>query len=145
MTKKLGDSRFLCLSEDLAPHFSSIYSFWLPNPFANATILGKFGVPKPVTASHPSCTGNPVVLHPPFPPLRISVNPLYPFLYSHGFRKPIGALPEEMRASFTRAMTLDIRGVEAEVPLITLSLPFQTTADWFVRRLHFQVWTGLDG
>jgi hypothetical protein len=54
------------------------------------------------------------------------VKPLYPFLYNQGFKNPNGDLPEEMSASFTRAMTLDMRGVAADVPLITPSVPFQT-------------------
>jgi hypothetical protein len=83
---------------------------------SNSKICGKFGVPNPVTGSHPFVTGNPSTPQLLVFPAVMSVKPLYPWPYNHGFRKPRVGLPEAMRASFTSATTEDIRGQEAEVP-----------------------------
>jgi hypothetical protein len=121
------------LSFQLSPHpfpYTPLPIPLLPHqshfPPANSKIFGKTGVPKPVTASHPSTAENPVVLHPALNPLTISVNPLYPVLYNHGFKKPRGGLPEDIRASLTSARMEDIRGVEADVPEMMPKVPFQT-------------------
>jgi hypothetical protein len=66
------------------------------------------------------------VLHPALNPFTISVNPAYPVLYNHGFKNPKGGLPEDMRASLTRARMEDMRGVEADVPEMMPKVPFQT-------------------
>jgi len=62
-----------------------------------------------------------------FPPV-ISVKPLYPLEYSHGFKKPRGGLPSAIRASFTSERTLDAKGQEADVPEIEEKVPFQANA-----------------
>jgi hypothetical protein len=48
----------------------------------------------------------------------MSVNPLYPFLYSHGLRKPSAGFPAAIRASLTSEKIPDVSGHEADVPLI---------------------------
>jgi hypothetical protein len=42
-----------------------------------------------------------------------------------GLRKPSADLPETISASLTREIMPDVRGQDALVPLITLSVPFQ--------------------
>lgn len=86
----------------------------------------KFGVPKPVTASHPLTVGKPVVLQPLFEPLVISVKPLPLVWYNQGLRKPRGDLPELISASLTSARIPAMSGAEAEVPEMIPTVPFQT-------------------
>lgn len=97
-----------------------------PYYFANCVNSGKIGVPNPVTGSQPLVALNPSTPHPAALPLVMSVNPLYPFEYNQGFKNPRGALPQEINSSFTKERRPDMRGVEALVPLITPSVPFQT-------------------
>ena len=86
------------------------------------------GVPNPVTGSQPFVTGKPVTPQPWELPLRISVKPLYPLEYNHGFMNPRGGLPDPIRASLTSEMTLDMSGQEALVPEMEDSVPFHTKA-----------------
>lgn len=88
-------------------------------------ILGKYGVPHPVTASHPSVAGNPLTLQPAELPLVISVKPFHPSLYSHGFMKPSGGRPAARSASFTKPRTAAQMGVEPDVPTKETVEPFQ--------------------
>ena len=64
----------------------------------------KFGVPKPVTGSHPRAAGKPSVPHPGFVPFLISLNAVANRCeYSAGLIHPTGPLPAAMRASLTAA------------------------------------------
>lgn len=85
------------------------------------------GVPHPLTASQPSCAGNPAVSHPIAVPLLISVNALNPPAYSQGLRNPSGGLPAAISASLTSVMTALAAGVAQLVPSSRTSVPFQAT------------------
>jgi hypothetical protein len=95
---------------------------------SKSKISGKTGVPNPVTGSHPFVTGKPSTPHEFVLPAVISVKPLYPLLYSHGFKKPSVGLLWEMRASLTSARMEDASGQEAEVPEIVERVWFQKKA-----------------
>jgi hypothetical protein len=90
-----------------------------------ANILGRYGLPQPVTASHPGAAGKPVVLQPLLDPLTTSVNKTCPHLYSHGLRKPMGGRPSAANASFKRVKTAAAMGEEPDVPTRFNVLPFQ--------------------
>ena len=81
-----------------------------------------------MTGSQPFVTGKPAVPQLEVLPPVTSVNPLYPFLYNHGFRKPRGGLPQAMRSSMTSEIILAARGVDADVPEIDEKVWFQTKA-----------------
>ncbi len=58
----------------------------------------------------------------------ISVNPLYPFLYNHGFIHPSVGFPEAISASLTREMIDAVRGQEADVPEMEDAVRLKTKA-----------------
>jgi hypothetical protein len=87
--------------------------------------LPKYGVPHPVTASHPGVAGKPVVLQPLDEPLVTSVNKTWPRWYSQGLRNPRGGRPSASSASLTRAKTDAQMGEDPDVPTRPSVLPFQ--------------------
>lgn len=86
----------------------------------------KSGVPKPVTASHPSVAGKPSVPHPNALPLVTSVYTRQPLEYSQGFKKPRAGLLLLNRASLTKPKMPACSAAAAPVPEMGCSVPFQT-------------------
>lgn len=78
-------------------------------------ILEKTGDPRPVTGSHPALAENPLVLHPGFVPLVISVKALG-LAYRKGLMNPRGLFPAAMRSSLMSDTRLAEMGVAQEVP-----------------------------
>jgi hypothetical protein len=74
------------------------------NPKKIFNIFGKFGVPNPVTGSHPLTASKPGVPHPWLPPCVISLN-IPGFAYSVGLINPIGPFPTSYLAALQRQNT----------------------------------------
>lgn len=87
-----------------------------------ANIFGKFGVPNPVTGSHPFTAVKPLVPHPGLVPFTISFK-ISGCAYNAGFTNPTVLFPFAMRSSFMRLMIAPKIGALAEVPPAAPSLP----------------------
>lgn len=87
-----------------------------------ANNLGKEGVPKPVTGSHPAVAAKPFVPQPGLSPVVISLNALG-LAYRVGLMKPTGAFLAAILALLIRVIMLAKTGAEVEVPSSTDSTP----------------------
>lgn len=85
-------------------------------------MLGKSGVPRPVTGSHPCVLLKPGVPQPRLPPFVISFMTCG-FAYSTGLTNPTGAFFALMRCSLIMFSKLAKVGQDAEVPNARENLP----------------------
>ena len=106
------------------------HAFGTPGAAASKR-ASNFGVPKPVTGSHPAVAfhfappGTPE--HPTEYPAVMSVNAAE-LLYSHGFRNPSGGCPCDFLAAFSSAIAPAKAGPLALVPPTLICLPLSMTA-----------------
>ena len=77
--------------------------------------MEKIGDPNPVTGSHPLVAENPLVLHPGFDLLVISVKAVR-LAYTKGLRNPSGLFPAAMSSSLMSDIRLVMIGEAQEVP-----------------------------
>ena len=76
--------------------------------------MEKIGDPNPVTGSHSPVAENPLVLHPGFNPLVISVKAVG-LAYMKGLRNPSGLFPAAMSSSLMSDIRLVMIGEAQEV------------------------------
>ena len=102
-----------------------------PNRCAKSNVttslsLPKFGVPTPVTGSHPLVALNPGVPHPGLFPVVISLNARgssASIAYTSGFKNPSGGRPLDSRAELSSETMPANVGEDADVPPMRAGRP----------------------